>query len=410
MPMKVLHVIPSVSPVRGGPGHAVIDLVKALCDRNIETEIITTNDNGSELLDVPLGKLIQYKQVPIRFFPRFSPPVSFIQEFVFSRQLTQWLWQHIDEYDLIHLHLMFNYPCTAAMTIARIKKVPYIVRPNGLLCRWSLQQKSLKKRLYLQAIERANLDNSQALEFTAPLEQEEVAALGFKANNFILPYGLYLNAPIPDARYRLRQILQVPEDEPIILFMSRLHHKKGLEYLIPALQKLEHRRFTFLLAGSGDPKYEAQLQALLKSSGIEHRTYFAGFVAGERKNLFLQGSDIFALTSHSESFGLAVLEAISAGLSVVTTPQVPLASIVDEYQLGEVTLLNIDDIAISLNQCLDSLTDISSTQARQERSRQLIVEQYTWDAIADKMQEIYRTIIQQKSITSVLASRVEIVK
>jgi glycosyltransferase involved in cell wall biosynthesis len=165
-----------------------------------------------------------------------------------------------------------------------------------------------------------------------------------------------------------------------------------------------------LLAGSGDPKYEAQLQALLKSSGIEHRTYFAGFVAGERKNLFLQGSDIFALTSHSESFGLAVLEAISAGLSVVTTPQVPLASIVDEYQLGAVTLLNIDDITISLNQCLDSLTDISSTQARQERSRQLIVEQYTWDAIADKMQEIYRTIIQQKSITSVLASRVEIVK
>ncbi len=395
--MKVLHVIPSIAPVRGGPGHAVIDTVKALQHLGVDAEIVTTNDNGAELLNVELEKLIEYKEVPVRFFPRFSPPINFVKDFVFSRQLTAWLWSNIENYDLVHLHLMFNYPCTAAMVIARKKNVPYIVRPNGLLCQWSLQQKSWKKKLYLKAIEQANLNRAEAVEYTAILEQQEAAPLGLESANFILPYGLYVPEAISEARVRLRQMLQIPDNEPVILFMSRLHHKKGLEHLIPALQKLSNHSFTFLLAGSGEPDYEAEIVTLLKASGLYERTHMAGFVTGEQKNLFLQGSDIFALTSHSESFGLAVLEAIAAGLAIVTTPGVPLASVVEEHQLGLITSLEIEDITNSLEKCLDNLETHDSTKNRQNRSRQLILSEYTWESIAIKMQQIYQTIIEKKS-------------
>lgn len=393
--MKVLHIIPSVGPVRGGPSQAVLDIVKALRNSGLEAEIVTTNDNGSDLLDVPFHQLTKYKGVPIWFFPRFSTPIKALSEFVFSSQLTTWLWEHITEYDLVHIHALFSYTCSAAMAIARLKQVPYIVRPLGLLCTWSLQQSALRKKIYLALFEKANLNHSKGLEFTTLQEQVEAAPLGFKAPSFILPFGLVPPTPIPNARDRLRQLLQVPTNQPIVLFMSRVHYKKGLDYLIPALGKLAEQCFTFVLAGSGSPEYEAEIDALLRKWGIWERTYRLGFVQGEIKQLLLEGSDIFALTSHSESFGLAVLEAIAAGLSVVITPGVPLAPVVKQHQLGYVTDLNSSAIAASIQQSLDNLKNNQQNHERQERARQLILEQYTWNRIAANLIEIYRLILNQ---------------
>jgi hypothetical protein len=127
--MRVLHVIPSIAAVRGGPSKAVIEMVKSLNKANCETEIVTTDDNGEMRLNIPLNDLNEYQGVPVRFFPRFSPQVHAVREFAFSASLTQWLWQHIQGYDLIHVHAIFSYPSTVAMAIARVRNIPYIVRP-----------------------------------------------------------------------------------------------------------------------------------------------------------------------------------------------------------------------------------------------------------------------------------------
>lgn len=393
--MKILHIIPSIALVRGGPSQAILETITALNSLGIEAEIATTNDNGDRLLDVPLKQKTIYQGVPVWFFPRFSPPISAIREFAFSAQLTTWLWKNIQNYDALHVHAIFSYPSTIAMAIARIKKVPYICRPIGQLCSWSLQQGQEKKKLYLDLIERANLNASQALHFTSEQEQQEASVLNLKSKSFILPHGLSVSPEIPNAKQKLRQQYNLPDNELVILFLSRIHQKKGLDHLIPALGTLVDRSFTFILAGSGDCEYEREITQLLEHHNIKDRTLQIGFVRGENKDLLLQGSDLFTLTSHSENFGVAVLEALAAATPALVTPGVALSSMLKQNRIGYVTDLNVDQIANSIKYCLDHQTEIKT---KGEKARSFIAQNYTWDTVANNLITTYQKIAQSKAI------------
>jgi glycosyltransferase involved in cell wall biosynthesis len=364
--------------------------VKALREEGVEAEIATTNDNGAGLLNVPLGVKTQYQDVPIWFFSRFSPGLCSLQDFKFSYPLTRWLWQHIEEYDLVHVHAIFSYPSTVAMAIARHKRVSYIVRPLGQLCQWCLEQSASKKHVYLTLVERANLLHSQAVHFTSAQEHQETCQAGFQHPHWVLPHGVSAPTPRPAARHMLRQRLQVPENELVILFMARLHPKKGLDYLIPALKDLAMRhRFTLVLAGSGSPEYEAEVHQLIETAGLHGRTHCPGFVEAEEKEVLLQGSDLFVLTSYSENFGIAVLEAMAAGLPVIVTPGVALSAVVQEHQVGFVTPLDQPAIAATIETCLSNPQVL---QERGNRARLLVERHYSWRENALNLIKRYQTI------------------
>ncbi len=392
--MKVLHIIPSVASVRGGPSQAVIEIVSALRSQGIDAEIATTNDNGKNLLDVPLYKLTdqlaEYGNIPIRFFPRFSPNLNAVREFAFSRSLTTWLWQHIADYDLVHVHAIFSYASTIAMAIAWIRKVPYINMPHGLLGEWPLQQSKLRKQIYLNVIERSNLLHCQSLHFTALQEQEEFNQLGLNIPSFILPHGVQVPILIPDAQSQLRASLQITDCCPLILFMSRIHPKKGLEYLISALGKLKEYNFALVIAGSGESDYIQQLQDLLVTQGISDRTHLVGFVKGETKNLYLQGADLFTLTSYSENFGIAAIESLAAGTPVLITDGVAIAPMVQAQNIGYVTKLEINAIVTTLE---NFFQNFDKNPISRQRSQQIIAETYSWQSISAQLATIYQTIV-----------------
>ncbi|NUN64319.1 glycosyltransferase [Pseudanabaena biceps] len=402
--MKVLHIIPSVASVRGGPSQAIIQMVSALRSQGIDAEIVATNDNGKELLDVPLYQLTdqlgEYDNVPIRFFPRFSPNINAVREFAFSWSLTIWLWQHMADYDLIHVHAIFSYASTIAMAIARFKKIPYINRPLGQLCEWSLQQSKLRKDIYLNVIERSNLWHSQFLHFTADQEKSEFEQLGLDIPSFVVPHGVHIPNLIAEARVQIHQLLQVPDHCPIILFMSRIHPKKGLEYLIPALGKLKVQNqdlnFVLAIAGSGEPDYISKIKDLVDTHDLSDRTHWVGFVKGAAKNIYLQGADLFALTSHSENFGIAAIEALAAGTPVLITDGVAIAPMVKEQQIGYVTKLEIEAIAQSLQNFLKNFDQKESAGDRQ-RFQQVINDKYSWRSISSQLIKIYETIVYKVS-------------
>lgn len=386
--------------MRGGPSFGVLAMVKALRTQGVDAEIATTNDDGDGVLAVPLGQVIEHAGVPVRFFARWSPPVRLLREFACSRSLARWLDTSLCSYDLIHVHAIFSFASTCAMLAARRQRVPYLSRPLGQLCSWSLRQSALRKRAYLAAIERANLDGAAAIHFTTEQELTEAAALGLRARGFVVPHGVDLPALMPDARARLRERLALPPDEPVVLFLSRIHAKKGLELLIPALGSMRHLRFTFVLAGTADtPAYAGTINELLADTGLAARTRQVGFAAGEWKQTLLQGADVFALTSHSENFGIAIVEAWAAGLPVVVTPGVALADEVVRAQLGSVPALETAAIATAVVTWLQDATACARVACDARRWAET---HYAWPAVATQLIHEYARAVSRNSSTSPL--------
>lgn len=396
----MLHVIASVAAVRGGPSQAVLELAAALQPLGVEVEIATTNDSGADSLAVPLGELMRFEGAPVRFFPRTRFPLRPLRDFAFSPALSHWLSRSLANYDLLHVHALFSHPTGAAMRLARRRGVPYLVRPSGLLCRWSLRQSSARKKLFLALFDRANLEGSAGIEFTAEQEREETGDLGLRAPSFVLPYGVHLPPRLPDAAARLRARHEITAPGPVLLFLSRLHHKKGAHHLIAALAGMKELPFTLLVAGSGDSAYEEQLRRQVGEAGLDPRVRFVGFARGEHKDLLLQGSDLFILPSHSESFGIAVMEALAAGTPVVTTPDVPVATVITQFELGWISSVAVEELRGRLREVLARLGDTAANEARSQRTRRLVEGNFTWERVAANMKQVYADVLARRPIRS----------
>lgn len=398
--MRVLQVIPSVSPALGGPTQVVLNLVQALREWGVDAEIVTTNDNGATVLDVPLNQRITYQQVPVWFLPRFSPP---LKEFIFSTALTQWLWQHIQDYDILDNHYLFSYASSCASAIARWYQIPYTVRTMGQLSPWALEQSRLKKQLYTFLIERHNLNRAAAIHCTSAQEAQDVRNFGISTPTVTLPLGVNLLPDCPEAKQNLHQSYGIPNQTPIVLFLSRLHYKKRPDLLIQALSQLTVKSYDFhlILAGSGEPDYVNHLQKLVASVGLTKNTSFAGFVTGEDKNLLLQGSDIFVLPSFSENFGVAVAEAMAAGLPVIVTPGVQISPEIAAAKAGFVVEGEIETLADAI------ATLLNSPHLRHElgeNGKRLVSHRYSWKAIAQNLISVYTAIIEGKPLPDHLSN------
>jgi glycosyltransferase involved in cell wall biosynthesis len=395
--MKVLHVIPAVASVRGGPSHAIFAMVKALRSHGIDAEIATTNNAGSTVLDVPFNRRVEYEGVPVWFFPQFPTPkqdnfsVGKDKAFIFSPDLTKWLWQHLGNYDLVEAHYLFSYASTCAGAIARIRKVPYIVRTIGQLAPWALKQSQLKKRLYTFLLERHNLNRAAAIHCTSAGEVEDVQRFGIKTPTFTLPLGVDQPELLPEAKQALRDRFGIPYDRPIVLFLSRIHPKKRPDLLLHAISQAisQNHDCHLIFAGGGDVEYLNYLTNLISSLGLVSRTSFAGFVVGEDKALLLQGSDLFVLPSFAENFGVAVAEAMAAGLPVIITPDVQISPEIAAEQAGLVVKGSVDEVT-------EAITDLLSSPNKRHRlgkhGQQLVSRCYSWSAIAQNLTEVYMRI------------------
>ncbi|KAF0655072.1 glycosyltransferase [Cyanobium sp. Copco_Reservoir_LC18] len=385
--MRVLHVIPSISPLRGGPSRAVVEMVAALRLREVDAAILTTNDHGPGLHpDLVTGRWQQHQGVPVLAFPRWSPPVAALREFAISPGLSLWLARHLKEYDLLHIHALFSYPSTSAMAQARWAGVPYILRSIGQLSPWSLAQSRGRKRLMLGLIERRNLQRAAALHFTSGAERDEAAALGLAPPALVLPLGV--RGPAAAAAAGDRE-----GTTPVrFLFLSRLHPKKRLENLLDALALLQRHRpeasWELAIAGDGEPRYIAGLQERSRRLGLEARCRWLGFVEGEAKWRALQTADWYVLPSAAENFGIAAVEALAAGTPVILSPEVAVAADVERCGAGLVCGSDPEALARALVTALER-----PSLSMRASALNLAQMDFSWSTIALQLRDAYRQVL-----------------
>lgn len=378
----------------GGPPQVAMNLVWALQQSGVEAEIMTTNHDGATELDVPLNQRVNYPfradgaTVPVWFMP-FKRPA--LKEFLFSPAATRWLWQQVPNYDVLDNHYLFCYAPTCAAAIARRYRVPYTVRTMGQLASWALSQRPLKKQIYTRLIERRNLDRAAAIHCTAPSEVEDVRNFGINTPTLTLPLGVSPLVEIEDARSRIHQKYQIPEQTPIVLFLSRLHPKKRPELLLQSLQQLAIQgvQFHAILAGDGDSNYIKKLRQIAQSLNLSERIIFPGLVLGKLKDCLLQGADVFVLPSFSENFGIAVAEALNAQLPVVITPGIQIAPEIEAADAGIVVEETVESLAWAIEQLL---VQPHLREKLGKNGQQLAQSRYSWLSIAQHLIPAYRAI------------------
>ncbi|MDJ0731778.1 MAG: hormogonium polysaccharide biosynthesis glycosyltransferase HpsP [Crocosphaera sp.] len=389
--MKILQIVPSISLVYGGPSQMVLGLCAALAKVGVDVTILTTNSNGDTgqaPLDVPLGVPIEQEGYKIIYFP-CSP----FRRYKFSLALLQWLTQHAKDYDIAHLHALFSPVTTAAATIARYQKLPYILRPLGTLDPADLKKKRRLKQIYGNLLERPNIAGSAALHFTTEEEANISYRYGVATQDLIIPLGVDFPDSLP-SKGATRNSLGLPTGVPLLLFMSRIDPKKGLNFLIEATEKLLKKglEFHLILAGSNpqDPVYEEKIKQQISNSSLSKHTTITGFVKGDLKLGLLQDADVFILPSYYENFGIAVAEAMAVGTPVVISQGVYIWPDVKTYDAGWVTTLEVDALAKAIE------TAMISPKIREQKGKkayQLVKDKYSWSAIAQQVIDAYKSLI-----------------
>lgn len=367
----------------------VLGLSKGLAAQGVEVTILTTDangDTGQAPLDVSLEKPILQDGYQIRYF-HCSP----FRRYKFSLGLLNWLADNAKDYDLAHIHALFSPVSSAAATIARSKRLPYILRPLGTLDPADLQKKKQLKQLYAALLERPNLQGAAAIHFTSNQEAKVSERFGTTTRDWVIPLGVEL--PPITTQTNIRAQFGIPQDRPLILFMSRIDPKKGLDLLLPALEQLivEGITFHFVLAGTNpqDPSYEQQIQTRIQTSSLAQHVTLTGFVSGSLKTQLLQTADLFVLPSYYENFGIAVAEAMGAGVPVVISDQVHIWQEIERAQAGWICTCDVASLTQQLRTALQQPTE---RRQRGTNAQTHALEHYSWNAIAQQMIEAYQLV------------------
>jgi glycosyltransferase involved in cell wall biosynthesis len=385
--MRVLHVIPSVSSVHGGPSEALRLMEQSLCAAGIEMTVLTTDDNG------PAS----------RFESGSYPAASAGAERIYCRKwldfylvapaMLSWLRKHVRDFDVVHIHALFSFASVLAALMARRRGVPYVVRPLGTLTRYGItERRPLAKRLSLALLERRILERAAAVHFTSHAELEEAKLLNAPFKGVVIPLGLDLSAE--PAVKDLRHDYPCLHNRVVLLYLSRLDPKKNIEGLLKAFSTLEPRRngLALLIAGAGQPSYTACLKSLADSLGLDEEVIWLGHVEGDEKAAVFAAADLFVLPSLSENFGIAAVEALRAGLPCVLGRGVAIAAEVESSGAG----VSVNQDAESIARGIDILIrDAKLRRSMGERGPKLAEKAYSQSAMTERLIGLYQTIAHE---------------
>ena len=328
--MKVCVFTASIDKKDGGPSRSVPILAKGLAEVGVSTTLLTleTDNMNTHILDgtnvdiIVLPNRASYKEL----------------EFTVMNE----------SFDIIHAQNLWNPFYHKMAVIARRHRIPYIMTPRGTLEPWCLSQKAVKKRIALALYQRNDLQKASCVLATANMEAKHFQELGISSPIAIIPNGIDVS------EYQCRQEKDKCGVKKQILFLSRIHEKKGIEILIGVWSKLRTRYpdWNVVIAGNGEDTYIQKLNSLLEFYHLENAVRIIPPVFGEQKHKLYGESSLFVLPSYSENFGMVIAEAMACGVPVITTTGTPW-NILNEKELGWCIDLNEENLAQTISHAIE---------------------------------------------------------
>lgn len=383
--MKVLHIISDLNPKSGGPVRSVPGLCRGLAETGVTTTLFSysaeykmSEPSGVEFLTGEGIGLYAIWRNTTRVMKEIKP-------------------------DLLHFHGIWISSNHIAEAIARGHAIPYIISPRGMLEPWALNAKKWKKRVAMWLYQRHDLEASIALHATAESEAEQLHKLGFRQPIVIVPNGV-------DGPRKMPPRIRRADGKRTVLFLSRVHPKKGLMDLVKAWGALLHickdretseapviavaetkcSGWHVEYAGSDYGGHLTEVQTRIRELGLEEDFTYLGDLNDVEKWKAYRRADIFVLPTYSENFGIVVIEALASGIPVITTKGAPWAELKTE-KCGWWIDIGTEPLKAALSEAM-ALTD-EARQAMGENGRRLVEQKYTWPAIAEQMKTAYEWVL-----------------
>lgn len=402
--MRIVFTAPGYKPAWriGGPVFSVSALAEGLVRRGHEVLVLTSNSNLDEDLDVPIDQPVELDGVRVIYFHRSQPlkkllpRVGYLAKsmgFLYSPRLRQALDAAVPLADLVHTHLSFAYQTYAGAHAALRHRKPFFYHQRGVLDPDRLGFRSVKKRAYLELLEKPLLRRATTLVALTEAEVRSYRQLGLSAPCPVVPNGIDAGSFDGSCDHRFFEQWGIRPEHGVVLFLGRVHPIKGADLLLEAFARVsvEVPAARLILAGPDEFALEQSFRSRARALGLAERVVFPGMVHGEAKKQLLLRADLFCLPSVAEGFSMAVLEALAARCAVLLSPgcNFPQAQAVGA---GLIVARDADAIAASLVKLLsapDALRQMG------EKGRALVASQYSWDQITDRMVEVYQEGIER---------------
>jgi glycosyltransferase involved in cell wall biosynthesis len=376
--LRVLFTIAGLHPESGGPSQSVPALAAALAGAGVQPELVSLHYGEGWQPPKPLPDGVHTTFVPcpgrwsqrLLWSPRFEPVLA-------------WRCKEVRA-QILHdtgLWLPTNH---AAANVAAKLRLPRVVSPRGMLSGWALRHKGWKKRIAWSLYQRRDLKTAQVLHATSVAEAREFQALGLEQPIAVIPNGVDL----PPLAGKSPQ----HQDRRTMLFLSRLHPKKGLVELVRAWAAVKPSGWRAVIAGGDEGGYQVLIEDLIRSLGLEKDFEFVGAVTDESKWAYYRRADIFILPSRSENFGIVVAEALACGVPVIATRGTPWEDLVT-HRCGWWCEGNVEKLAAALREATSTTDELRCEMGL--RGRSLVEEKYAWPGIAGQMMQVYRWMLGQ---------------
>jgi glycosyltransferase involved in cell wall biosynthesis len=374
--MKIIHVVRTIDPAAGGLPIVPVRMSAAQAAMGHQATVLAQRDeaNGAEtpvlFRDIAGTDCVGRRSV--------TPAGATVM--LGRGQVWGELEGHIREADVVHIHGVWDPILWATAKTAQRLGRPYLIAAHGMLDPWSLAQKKWKKRLAMTLGWRTILNRAAALHLLNEDERRLVADLGFSAPAEIIPIGVPLDEIDRGNGSEFTRKYPALAHQPYILFISRLHYKKGLDYLANAFQRVASRHPNAHLVVAGpDGGARGGFEKQVSEAGLSDRVHVLGPVSTQVKWDALAGAACFCLPSRQEGFSMAILEALAARVPAVISDACHFPEVA-ERDAGEVVPLEVGAIADALDR---TLADPERRQRMGAAGRRLVEERYTWARVAD---------------------------